>query len=122
MYKNDTSKGGASNWPVVMMVKCMMLQRWFNLSDPMLEEMLLGEHDHVDKRWMFEESLKMPFLVRYPKEIAANSINDDIINNVDFAKPCNERFISPLSVYKTHLVSNYSAKHQNIIVGILFFR
>lgn len=47
--------------------------------------MLLGEHDHVDKRWMFEESLKMPFLVRYPKVIAANSVNDDIINNVDFA-------------------------------------
>jgi IS5 family transposase len=41
MYSNDTSKGGASNWPIVMMVKCMMLQRWFNLSDPMLEEMLL---------------------------------------------------------------------------------
>jgi IS5 family transposase len=41
MYSNDTSKGGASNWPVVMMIKCMMLQRWFNLSDPMLEEMLL---------------------------------------------------------------------------------
>ena len=40
MYSNDTSKGGASNWPVVMMVKCMMLQKWFNLSDPMLEEML----------------------------------------------------------------------------------
>ena len=47
--------------------------------------MLLGEHDHVDKRWMFEESLRMPFLVRYPKEIAANSVNNDIINNVDFA-------------------------------------
>ena len=47
--------------------------------------MLLGEHDHVDKRWMFEESLKMPFLVRYPKEIEANSVNDDIVNNVDFA-------------------------------------
>ncbi len=41
MYANNTDKGGASNWPVVMMVKCMMLQRWFNLSDPMLEEMLL---------------------------------------------------------------------------------
>jgi IS5 family transposase len=40
MYSNDTSKGGASNWPVVMMIKCMMLQKWFNLSDPMLEEML----------------------------------------------------------------------------------
>ncbi len=47
--------------------------------------MLLGEHDHVDKRWMFEESLRMPFLVRYPREIKANSINDDLINNVDFA-------------------------------------
>ena len=41
MYANNTDKGGASNWPVVMMIKCMMLQRWFNLSDPMLEEMLL---------------------------------------------------------------------------------
>jgi len=41
MYANNTSKGGASNWPVVTMIKCMMLQRWFNLSDPMLEEMLL---------------------------------------------------------------------------------
>ena len=41
MYKNNSSNGGASNWPVVMMIKCMMLQKWFNLSDPMLEEMLL---------------------------------------------------------------------------------
>ena len=41
MYSNNTSNGGASNWPVVMMIKCMMLQKWFNLSDPMLEEMLL---------------------------------------------------------------------------------
>lgn len=41
MYSNNTSKGGASNWPIVMMIKCIMLQKWFNLSDPMLEEMLL---------------------------------------------------------------------------------
>lgn len=41
MYSNTTSKGGASNWPIVMMIKCMLLQKWFNLSDPMLEEMLL---------------------------------------------------------------------------------
>lgn len=40
MYRNNTDKGGASNYPLVMMIKCMMLQRWFNLSDPMLEEML----------------------------------------------------------------------------------
>jgi len=41
MYRNNEGRGGASNWPVVMMVKCMMLQKWFNLSDPMLEEMLM---------------------------------------------------------------------------------
>ena len=41
MYRNNSDKGGASNWPVVMMIKCMLLQRWFGLSDPMLEEMLL---------------------------------------------------------------------------------
>ena len=40
MYKNTTDKGGASNYPLVMMIKCMMLQKWFNLSEPMLEEML----------------------------------------------------------------------------------
>ena len=35
-----TDKGGASNYSLGMMVKCMMLQKWFNLSDPMLAEML----------------------------------------------------------------------------------
>ncbi|GAB5559570.1 MAG: sulfatase [Synoicihabitans sp.] len=47
--------------------------------------MMLGEHDHVDKRWAFEESMRMPFIVRYPGKVEANSINKDIINNVDFA-------------------------------------
>jgi len=47
--------------------------------------MMLGEHDRVDKRWAFEESMRMPFILRYPKEISANSINKDIINNTDFA-------------------------------------
>ena len=34
---------------------------------------------------MYEESLRMPFIVRYPKEIAAGSVNKDMILNVDFA-------------------------------------
>jgi arylsulfatase A-like enzyme len=33
---------------------------------------------------MYEESLKMPFILRYPKEVAAGSVNDDIVLNVDF--------------------------------------
>ncbi len=46
---------------------------------------MLGEHDYIDKRWMYEESQRMPFLVRYPKMIEAGSISDAMINNADFA-------------------------------------
>lgn len=34
---------------------------------------------------MYEESFQMPFLIRYPREIKAGSICDDVISNVDFA-------------------------------------
>ena len=46
---------------------------------------MLGEHDYIDKRWMYEESLQIPFLIRYPSRFAAGTVVDDIINNVDFA-------------------------------------
>ena len=45
----------------------------------------LGDHGWFDKRFMYEESLRMPFLVRYPKEIKAGSVNDDLVQNLDFA-------------------------------------
>ncbi|MEO7651121.1 MAG: sulfatase [Bryobacteraceae bacterium] len=45
----------------------------------------LGDHGMFDKRLMYEESLRMPFLVRYPGVIKAKSVNDDIVRNVDFA-------------------------------------
>ncbi|WP_159585630.1 sulfatase family protein [Chelativorans xinjiangense] len=45
----------------------------------------LGEHGWFDKRFMYEESLRMPFLVRYPPEIAPGSTSKDIACNVDFA-------------------------------------
>ena len=45
----------------------------------------LGEHDYIDKRWMYEEAMRMPFLVRYPKSIEAGTRTDALINNTDFA-------------------------------------
>lgn len=45
----------------------------------------LGEHGFFDKRFIYEESLKMPFLVRYPKKVKAGSVNKDIVTNIDFA-------------------------------------
>ncbi len=47
--------------------------------------MMLGEHDYIDKRWMYEESLRMPFIMRYPPLIEPGSVNADLINNTDFA-------------------------------------
>lgn len=45
----------------------------------------LGEHGFFDKRMMYEESLRMPFVIRYPKEIPAGTRNSDLIMNVDYA-------------------------------------
>jgi arylsulfatase A-like enzyme len=45
----------------------------------------LGEHGFMDKRMMYEESMRMPFIIRYPKEIRAGTVNDDLILNIDFA-------------------------------------
>jgi arylsulfatase A-like enzyme len=45
----------------------------------------LGDHGWYDKRFMYEESLRMPFVIRYPREISPGSVNQDIILNVDFA-------------------------------------
>ena len=45
----------------------------------------LGEHGWFDKRFMYEESLQMPFLVRYPAAIPAGSTSERIATNVDFA-------------------------------------
>lgn len=45
----------------------------------------LGEHGFFDKRLIYEESLRMPFVIRYPKEIKGGNRIDDIILNIDFA-------------------------------------
>jgi len=47
--------------------------------------MFLGEHDYIDKRWMYEESLRMPFMVRYPRLVKNSKTNHDMITNADFA-------------------------------------
>lgn len=43
----------------------------------------LGEHGFFDKRIMYEEAIRMPMVIRYPKEIPAKSINKDFVLNVD---------------------------------------
>jgi len=44
----------------------------------------LGEHGWFDKRFMYEESLRMPLLVRYPQEVKPGSVNGRMVLNLDF--------------------------------------
>ncbi|WP_394369994.1 sulfatase/phosphatase domain-containing protein [Spirosoma endbachense] len=45
----------------------------------------LGEHGFFDKRFIYEPSLRIPFVISYPKEIKSGKRLDDIILNIDFA-------------------------------------
>jgi arylsulfatase A-like enzyme len=46
----------------------------------------LGDHGWFDKRLMYEESLRMPFLVSYPRRLEAGRTFDGIVSNVDMAQ------------------------------------
>ncbi len=45
----------------------------------------LGDHGWFDKRFMYEESLRMPLLVSWPGHIKPRSKNDAMVMNIDFA-------------------------------------
>lgn len=45
----------------------------------------LGEHNFFDKRFMYEESLRTPLIVRWPQRIKPGSISKNMVLNVDFA-------------------------------------
>ncbi|HIQ22866.1 MAG TPA: DUF4976 domain-containing protein, partial [Planctomycetes bacterium] len=46
----------------------------------------LGEHGWFDKRWIYQESLRTPLLVRWPGVVKQGSVNRDIVSNLDFAE------------------------------------
>lgn len=45
----------------------------------------LGEHGWYDKRWMYEESLRMPFVARWPARIPPGTRVPEMIQNIDYA-------------------------------------
>jgi len=46
----------------------------------------LGDHGWFDKRWMYEESLRTPLLVRWPAAIEPGSVSDALVQNLDLAE------------------------------------
>jgi len=45
----------------------------------------MGDFGLFNKMWMYEESLRLPLLVRYPREIKARTVSEDFISLLDFA-------------------------------------
>ncbi len=45
----------------------------------------MGEHGWFDKRWIYEESLHMPFIIRWPSVVSAGTRFEPFIQNIDYA-------------------------------------
>lgn len=45
----------------------------------------MGEHGWFDKRFMYEESLRTPLIIRYPKEIKPGQKLTQLVQNLDYA-------------------------------------
>jgi len=43
----------------------------------------LGEHTFYDKRLMYEPSIRVPMMIRYPRLIAAGTVRDEMVLNID---------------------------------------
>ncbi len=46
----------------------------------------LGEHGWFDKRWIFEESVRTPLLVRWPGVTKPGTVSKDLVSNLDYAE------------------------------------
>ena len=46
----------------------------------------LGDHGWFDKRFMYEESYRMPFFVKWPGKTKPGSVNHNLVSNLDFAE------------------------------------
>ena len=46
----------------------------------------IGDHGWYDKRWMYEESLMMPFIIKWPGVTKPGSRNKKLIQNLDYAE------------------------------------
>jgi len=45
----------------------------------------LGDHGWYDKRWMYEESMVMPLIAKWPSKVAPGSVSQALVQNLDYA-------------------------------------
>ena len=46
----------------------------------------LGDHGWYDKRWMYEESFRMPLIVKWPGVTQPGTVNTNLVQNLDYAE------------------------------------
>ncbi|MBO93283.1 MAG: sulfatase [Opitutales bacterium] len=56
----------------------------------------IGDHGWYDKRWMYDESLKMPFIVKWPGVTKPGSRDKHLIQNLDYAETFLEMAGAPI--------------------------
>jgi len=83
-YRNDTAAGGRPNVPVVMMLKVVMLQKWFNLSDPAMEGMLL---DRISFREfvglnMVDDAIDETTIVKFRRRLREHGLTGMLFDDV----------------------------------------
>ena len=73
----------------------------------------LGEHGWYDKRWMYEESLRTPLLVRWPGVVRPGAEPEELVQNVDLAPTFLELAGAPVpaEMHGTSLVPLLRGEH-----------
>ncbi len=56
----------------------------------------VGDHGWFDKRWMYDESMKMPLVVKWPGVTKPGSYNQDLVQNLDYAETFLEMAGAPI--------------------------
>lgn len=56
----------------------------------------IGDHGWYDKRWMYEESLKMPLIIKWPGVTQPGSVDQHLVQNLDYAETFLEMAGAPI--------------------------
>jgi arylsulfatase A-like enzyme len=84
----------------------------------------VGEHGWYDKRWMYEESLRLPLIVRWPGVIEPGRVEGRLVQNIDLAPTlCDVAGAAPLpGVHGTSLLPLFEGREPRSWRSSIYYR